>query len=414
MKGAKNVKGRFRHRAIYRIARCIMMPYFRIRFNEHAKLIKPKSSPYILIANHVFNWDPLTVGISFRQPMYYVASEHIFRWGNLSKLIQFVEAPIARQKGTADSKTVKDILIRLRGNNNVCVFAEGSVTYTGETGYIAPAIGKLVKLSGAGLITTSMHGGYLTHPRWGKTYRRGKLTVTPVAEYSPEQLKEMSVKEINEIIKRDLYVNAYEDQLALDEPVKFKGKQLAEGIENVLYLCPNCQRFSTITSKDDRFSCDCGLEGRFTETGFLESVGSVPFEFDTIVKWNSWQEEWLEQHAEELQNTPKETPILFHGGQELITFERAGETTSLGKGSIALYADRFEFIPDDGSAEKIVIPFEEIPKGVTYYGTGSATLAMTTTDDRSYEFKSDASVSRSSWCYEHVLAVLNKKESEEK
>lgn len=410
----KNVKGRFRHRAIYRTVRYILMPYFRMRFNEHATLIKPQSSPYILLANHVLNWDPLTVGMSFRQPMYYVASEHIFRWGKLSDLINFVEAPIARQKGTADSKTVKEILLRLRGKNNVCIFAEGSVTYTGETGYIAPAIGKLVKLSGAGLITTSMHGGYFTHPRWGKTYRRGKLTVTPVAEYTPEQLKEMSVKEINEIIKRDLYVNAYDDQLALDEPIKFKGKQLAEGIENVLYLCPNCHRFSTITSKDDRFCCDCGLEGRFTETGFLESVGSVPFEFDTTVKWNKWQEQWLAEHAEELRNTPKDQPILFHKGQEIITFERAGETKVIGNGSVALYADRFEFVPDDSSIEKIVIPFEEMPKGVTYYGTGSATLAMTTADDRSYELKCSPDVSRSSWCYEHVFAVLTEKADEEK
>lgn len=406
------MKGRFRHRAIYHILRPVFMPYFKIRFNQHSELIKPKNSPYILLANHLLNWDPFTVGMSFRQPMYYVASEHIFRWGKLSKLIQFLEAPIARQKGTADSRTVREILTRLKEGNNVCIFAEGSITYTGETGYIAPAIGKLVKLSGAGLITTSMHGGYFTRPRWGKTYRRGKLTVMPVAEYSPEQLKEMSVKEINEIIKRDLYVNAFEDQLALEEPVRFKGKQLAEGIENVLYLCPNCCRFSTITSKDDQFHCDCGMEGRFTETGFLESIGKEKFAFKTILEWNKWQEEWLKEYADALRNMPKDQPILSHPGQEMITFERAGESRSLGKGVLSLYADRFEFVSDDG--EPLTIPLEDLPKGITYYGTGGATIAMTTADDISYEIKNSQDVSRSCWCYEHVLAVLQEGRSKEK
>jgi hypothetical protein len=54
--------------------------------------------------------------------MYFVASEHIFRWGLLSKLIVFLQAPIARLKATADTSAVRQVLRRLQEGHSVCIF----------------------------------------------------------------------------------------------------------------------------------------------------------------------------------------------------------------------------------------------------------------------------------------------------
>lgn len=35
---------------------------------------------YIVLSNHVTDYDPLLVGVSFPGQMYFVASEHITRW----------------------------------------------------------------------------------------------------------------------------------------------------------------------------------------------------------------------------------------------------------------------------------------------------------------------------------------------
>ena len=43
---------------------------------------------------------------------------------------------------------------------------------------------------------------------------------------------------VYELLKNDLYEDAYERQLA--EPQKYKGKNIAEGMENLLFICPEC------------------------------------------------------------------------------------------------------------------------------------------------------------------------------
>jgi 1-acyl-sn-glycerol-3-phosphate acyltransferase len=68
-----------RHVVIWKILRTILTPWLRWRFNFIAEPVDIEG-PYLVFANHNTNWDPLLLACSFRQQMYYVASEHIFRW----------------------------------------------------------------------------------------------------------------------------------------------------------------------------------------------------------------------------------------------------------------------------------------------------------------------------------------------
>ena len=57
--------------------------------------------PALIVPNHVSAWDPLLVAMSLRDKQaYFVASEHLFRMGPVSKLLEFVVAPIPRRKHT--------------------------------------------------------------------------------------------------------------------------------------------------------------------------------------------------------------------------------------------------------------------------------------------------------------------------
>jgi len=202
------MRGSKRHRFIYKFAQLIMTPILKRKFNINFDKIKPVSSPYILIANHVCNYDPLLVGLSFKQPMYYVASDHLFRMGFLSKLIIFLVSPIPRVKATTETKTVINIFKRLKDGHNVCIFAEGNSTFSGETGQIPKSIAKLAKRSGVSLITYRLHGGYLSFPRWSKNIRKGKMVGELAHEYSAEEMKNYTDDKLYELIKNDLYVNA--------------------------------------------------------------------------------------------------------------------------------------------------------------------------------------------------------------
>ena len=97
----------------------------KLKFGYKYKKATDLPENYIVLSNHVTDYDPILVGLSFQRQMYYVASEHITRWGWLYKVLNFVFEPIIRYKATVAASTVMDILRKVRKGNNVCIFAEG-------------------------------------------------------------------------------------------------------------------------------------------------------------------------------------------------------------------------------------------------------------------------------------------------
>ena len=91
------------------------------------------SEPCIVISNHVTDFDPFLVAMSFPdKQLYYVASEHIFRLPVASKLITLLVDPIARKKGDSGFGAAREILRRLKKGHSVCLFAEGDCSWDGE------------------------------------------------------------------------------------------------------------------------------------------------------------------------------------------------------------------------------------------------------------------------------------------
>lgn len=272
-----------RHQRIWRILYTLNHRWICRKFNlTHEDLAL--EGPVLLIPNHVTSWDPLLVAMSLRdKQVYYVASEHIFRLGLVTKLLEWLVGPIPRRKASMGTDTVKACLRHLRAGHSICLFAEGEQSWDGLTQPIFPATGKLVKSSGATLVTYRLEGGYLSLPRWGKGVRRGKIHGHPVNIYRPEALKAMSPAEINAAIERDIAEDAWARQR--ETPVAYRGKRRAEGLEKALYLCPRCRRLGTLRSRDDRILCACGLSLRYTETGFFEPAEP----FASIADWEKWQ-----------------------------------------------------------------------------------------------------------------------------
>lgn len=297
----------------------------------------PKTEgPCLILSNHVTDFDPILVGLSFPEHMYYVAGENVMRMGFLSKIVTRYASVIQRIKGTTDAEAALQILRTLRKGRNVCMFAEGSRTFTGETLPIAPATAKLVKMSRSTLVTYRLTGGYLTTPRWSPHRRKGRMTGAVVGVYSPEEIKRMSEGEISALLKRDLYENAYERQA--EDPVAFRGKALAETLETALYLCPRCHRIDTLHSQGDRFFCDCGLTMTLDAYGFFQGE-DLPFH--TPLAWDTWQTGEMEALADRMLSAPDGSePAFSDEDQTLSRKEDDHSLTPLTTGTMALYGDR--------------------------------------------------------------------------
>ncbi len=290
------------------------------------------SGPLFILANHNCDLDPAFVVASFREQASFVGSEHILRQGAVSKFLVRINDPIARQKGGSAAGTVKDILRRLKNGRSVCLFPEGNRSFDGVTRPFPPATGRLARISGATLVTFRISGGYLSNPRWGERTRRGRVSAEIAGVYTPGQLKTMTDDEVNAAIARDIREDAYARQRSA--PVAFRGKNLAEHLETLLFTCPKCGAMHRMRSLGDRFFClDCGYEARYTEAGFFAGDGVV---FDTVRDWNVWQDEKIALLCE----SAGDGEIFSDGGMELYEVQSGRDMKKLGEGEMRLYRDR--------------------------------------------------------------------------
>lgn len=261
--------------------------------------------PTIVLCNHVTDWDPILVAVSVKEPLSFVASEHILHWGVFSRIIEFVAHPIIRRKATVASVTALNIARRIRAGGSVCIFAEGDRTYNGVTGPLFFSTAKLIKMTGAQLVTFRLEGGYLASPRWGRGFRRGRFTGHAVGRYAPEDLAAKSPEEIDALIAHDLYEDAYARQR--ENAVPYRGKNLAEGLETALFFCPHCGRLDTLRTSGNKISCDCGLSAEYLETGFLSGIEPP---YNTVAGWDAWQREVLLQKLNEIELRDNDAVLL--------------------------------------------------------------------------------------------------------
>ncbi len=316
--------------------------------------------PVIVIPNHACAWDPILTAIAFRRKqMYFVASEHILRWKVLGPAINWLVQPIPRKKAGMATGTVMTCLRQLRSGRSIAIFAEGEQTWTGISGKVFPATGKMVKQSGATLVTFRIEGAYLAMPRWASGIRKGKVHGHTVNIYTPETLKGMSAGEITEAIDRDIYYDIWKWQ---DEQpggrIRYKGKgrrsERAAGIEKALFICPECRRIGSLASSGDGITCRCGFKAGFSETGFLEGC---PEGIRTVADWDEWQSAefiWqLDALAAESENCSgtEEKTILSDAEAVLLQIEDGHRDEVIAKGELKVKTSGGRFIMSTGGRE---------------------------------------------------------------
>ena len=321
-----------RHAVVWKLLRPLVRLILFIRFNYRCRSQAPKG-PYVVVCNHVTDWDPLLLGAAFRNQMYFLASEHIMRLGFVSRLLDWLVHPIVRQKGGSAAPAVMEMLRTVKAGCNVALFPEGNRTWDGVTRDFPASTGKLIRQSGASLVTFRLRGGYLSSPRWsGDSVRRGVLRGELVKVYTPEELKAMSALQINAAIARDIHVDAFDDQRT--RPVLYHGRHLAENLETFLFICPKCFSLGTLYSAGADFRCRrCGFETHYAPTGSFVG-GDAPFR--DVRSWNRWQDKQIEKLCRNAKSTE---PIFSDENLELYSIQSGRSSELVARGELILFPD---------------------------------------------------------------------------
>jgi len=243
-----------------------------------------RREPYILLANHTYLFDVVHVPLRTWKVPFIIASQTLFTKQPTKFLVTQVAHVISKSKGRSDTAAIMNIFSAVKKGYPILIFPEGDTTFYGETGYIEEATMKLIKKLKLDVVTCNVRGGYSSRPRWGTGKRsRHFIELNYKLSITKEELQEMSLEQVTEIVNKELYHNEYDYQRLAKIP--HRGKNLAEGLENVVYVCPHCQAVNTIVTHGNSFHCSaCNKEGYIDEFGFLHD-----FVYDNLVDWNKYQ-----------------------------------------------------------------------------------------------------------------------------
>ena len=385
-----------RHKRFWNIIRPIAIPILKSIYKFSCEVYPDLKGPYLVLANHNTDLDPGLVALSFPQQMYFVASEHVYRAGFASKVLRYVFEPIAKRKGTSDTVTVMKSIRALREGKNICLFPEGQKSFNGRTGEIHLATGKLVKASKASLITYKLEGGYFTTPRWGYGIRKGKMHGSIVNIYNPETLEKLSAEEITDIIIKDLYEDAYEKQK--ENPIAYKGKNLAKGLEHSLCVCQSCKKLDTLSSIKNKVFCnECGFSTTLDKYGYFAENSK----FKTVAEWDDFQQEELKKFVEDKKSS-NQTFLFENTDSTLKSVKAEHQEENLGTGTFSMFTDKFVFKTIQDGKENIIELLHQDIVDISMYGKQG--LVFSDNQGNYYDLTSDKvrNVRKFIFCFKYL------------
>ena len=347
---------RYRHRVVRSIVYLILGPYSYIRYRIRVDRFKEQGKrAYLILLNHQTPFDQFFVGMSFRAPVYYLASEDLFSNGWVSSLIRWLVAPIPIKKQTTDMTAVKNCIRVAREGGTIAIAPEGNRTYSGKTEYMSPTIAGLARKLGLPIVLYRIEGGYGAQPRWSDVIRRGKMHSYVSRVIEPEEYAAMTNDELFAIIEKELYVN----EAVADR--EFLSSKRAEYLERAIYVCPDCG-LSTFESHGNEMTCKkCGLTVHYGKDKRL-SVADRDFPFSFVNDWYEYQQDYVN----ELDVTQFTDEPLYTEASDLYEVIINHRKNLLCESvTIQLYGDRVVLSGSD--FETLTLPFDEV-KAVTVLG----------------------------------------------
>ncbi|OQB20344.1 MAG: 2-acyl-glycerophospho-ethanolamine acyltransferase [Firmicutes bacterium ADurb.Bin182] len=271
---------------LYHIAVALLKPYLRLRYgmSYDCSIKKEISEPFVLLANHSSAID-FMVAFCAMTPFRMNAVVTTYYFGNLvlAKLLKLMGC-IPKTQFLPDMACVRAISGVIARGGSVLIFPEGEVNGYGINDIYPEGIAKLCRMLGAPVYVLKIRGSYLSSPKWAVSNRRGRMEASLERLFSPEDLKNICDFEMNERIASAIGHDEYAWQQAAG--LSFKGKNLAENIHGILYLCPKCRSEFALTGKENEVVCSsCGNTAVIDESGKFCPKNPGDKAYETVSEW---------------------------------------------------------------------------------------------------------------------------------
>lgn len=111
------------YKIMHMIINVVFVPFFSMTIQNKENI--PKDENYIIIANHVSNFDPLLLALAWERPMHIMAKQELFKIIIVGKVLEWLKM-IPVKRGEADRKAIKEALEYLKNGEILALFPEGT------------------------------------------------------------------------------------------------------------------------------------------------------------------------------------------------------------------------------------------------------------------------------------------------
>ncbi len=345
--------------------------------------------PYLMLCNHnaFMDFKAATAAIYPHRANYVIAIDGFIGRENLLRNV----GGICKRKFTNDVSLIRQLVRVVKNGDVIVLYPEARYSLCGTTALLPSSLGRLCKLLKVPVVTFMCHGHHVNSPFWN-THNRG---VRPTkAEfsllYSPDELKNAEVDEINERIVEAFRYDDFAWQK--ENGIRVTYKKRAEGLHKVLYKCPVCGKENMMKSEGTVLRCaSCSSSWNMNEYGELEPEdGSSGFRH--IPDWYEWERKCVREEIEAGNYSTGDLPVTVD------TLPNAKKFIRLGEGIMTHDMNGFtvrgtDFDGDPFEMTKSVPSLYSCHIEYDYLGKHGDCVDLNTLDDTWYIYPHDCSFS---------------------
>lgn len=323
--------------ALYRAAQAVSLVFsklvFRRRFIRNE--LKDAEGPLVVIANHQAALDFVNIIGATSRPMSFVISNSFYNSLPVNGILKRL-AVIPKQQFQTTVHDMKRIRSVIDNDGILVIYPAGLMCEDGISTPIPRATYKFLKWLGADVYVARTDGSYFVMPKWAAGMRSGETYMDIYKLFSKDELKKLNVAEVRARTENALLFDAYAEQEK--RLVKYKGSDNLEGLENVLYECPECGTEFSIQVKDKNclYCTDCGFRETADEYSFLHNTGYRGREIRHVSEWSRLIYSRLKERIEADENYSLSSDTKIH----MIDFKKH-KFAEVGHGRITLKKDSF-------------------------------------------------------------------------
>ena len=205
---------------------------------------------------------------------------------------------IPTNKFVTDISLLANMGAALKKGAHILMYPEASYTFDGCNGILPRRLGIMLKKLGVPVVTIITKGAFSHNPLYNALQKRKvKITAQVKCLYSAQEIKELSIDELDEGLNKmftfDSFAWQQENKVRIDEPFR------ADGLNRILYKCPHCAKEGKTVGKGMTLTCThCGKVYELDEYGAIAATDGNSA-FTHIPDWYAYERECVRKEIED-------------------------------------------------------------------------------------------------------------------